>query len=74
MGRAGEIAHKILVWSYERGTIQYDVICILILAFVFLVPPACFVKKRASQNEGSASSREAARASLDDSTPENHKN
>ncbi len=36
----------VLVWSYNRGTIQYDIICILILAFVFLVPPSCFVAKK----------------------------
>lgn len=39
-------SHKILVWSYERGTIPYDILCVLILAFVFLVPPSCFSKKR----------------------------
>jgi hypothetical protein len=38
--------HNIFVWSYERGTLQYDIICALILAFVFLVPPSCFVVKR----------------------------
>jgi hypothetical protein len=36
----------ILVWSYERGTLQYDIICALILLFIFLVPPSCFVSKR----------------------------
>jgi hypothetical protein len=39
---------NILVWSYERGTIQYDIICALILAFIFFVPPSCFVAKRAA--------------------------
>ena len=29
---------KILFWSYERGTWQYDVMCVLILAFVFAMP------------------------------------
>jgi hypothetical protein len=37
---------SIFVWSYERGTIQYDIICALILAFIFLVPPSCFVSKK----------------------------
>ena len=45
MPRRGGTAHKILVWSYERGTWQYDVLCGLILAFVFLVPKSCFVKR-----------------------------
>ncbi|MBP1622667.1 MAG: hypothetical protein H6Q07_687 [Acidobacteria bacterium] len=39
--------HNIFVWSYERGTLQYDIICALILAFIFFVPPSCFVAKRA---------------------------
>lgn len=29
---------KTLFWSYERGSWQYDVMCVLILAFVFLAP------------------------------------
>jgi hypothetical protein len=40
------ILRHIFVWSYERGTIQYDIICILILAFIFFVPPGCFNAKR----------------------------
>jgi hypothetical protein len=43
MSRIGRIAKNILVWSYERGTIQYDIICALILAFIFFVPRSCFV-------------------------------
>jgi hypothetical protein len=37
--------HNLFVWSYERGTLQYDILCALILAFVFFVPPSCFVAK-----------------------------
>ena len=33
---------SILLWSYERGTWQYDVLCILILAFIFLTPSSLF--------------------------------
>ncbi|MBN2339429.1 MAG: hypothetical protein JXP48_12915 [Acidobacteria bacterium] len=40
-------SRKIFVWSYGRGTIQYDIICILILAFIFLVPRGCFVRNSA---------------------------
>ena len=29
---------KILFWSYERGSWQYDVMCVVILAFIFFVP------------------------------------
>jgi hypothetical protein len=49
MSSLRKIAHNIFVWSYERGTIQYDIICALILAFIFLVPPSCFVAKKAGR-------------------------
>jgi len=29
---------RFLLWSFDRGSIQYDVICGLILAFIFLTP------------------------------------
>ena len=37
---------NLMIWTYERGTLQYDIICALILAFIFLVPRSCFVRKR----------------------------
>jgi len=33
---------KILFWSYERGSWQYDVMCVLILAFIFFSPNLMF--------------------------------
>ena len=30
------------MWSFERGSVQYDVICFVILAFIFLTPTAVF--------------------------------
>ena len=33
---------NVLLWSYARGTWQYDVLCILIIAAVFLVPSSFF--------------------------------
>jgi hypothetical protein len=38
---------KILFWSYERGSWQYDVMCVLILAFIFFSPNFLF-QSRAS--------------------------
>ena len=35
---------KTLFWSYERGSWQYDVMCVLILAFIFFVPSSLFHK------------------------------
>jgi hypothetical protein len=39
---------NLTIWLYSRGTLQYDIICILILAFIFFVPPSCFVKGEAT--------------------------
>jgi hypothetical protein len=33
---------KVLFWSYERGSWQYDLLCALILAFIFLSPNELF--------------------------------
>jgi hypothetical protein len=46
MKQNGWIKRYILIWTYVRGTLQYDIICALILAFIFLVPRGCFIKKR----------------------------
>ena len=35
------VSHAIF-WAYERGSWQYDVICAVILAFIFLTPRAWF--------------------------------
>ena len=45
MKKNGWFSRYILIWTYGRGTLQYDIICILILAFIFLIDPACFNKK-----------------------------
>ena len=37
---------NLIIWTYERGTLQYDIICALILAFIFLVPRSCLVRRR----------------------------
>lgn len=39
---------KILFWSYERGSWQYDVMCVLILAFIFLSPNTIFQSRSMS--------------------------
>ena len=30
---------RFLLWSFDRGSIQYDAICAVILGFIFLTPP-----------------------------------
>ena len=46
--------YRIIVWSYDRGTLPYDVLCALILAFIFLVPRSCFLKKQAAETSAAA--------------------
>ncbi|MFP5260279.1 MAG: hypothetical protein ACLGJB_00050 [Blastocatellia bacterium] len=39
---------KVLFWSYERGSWQYDIMCVLILAFIFFGPNNVFHSHRSS--------------------------
>ena len=36
---------KFVQWQHERGTWQYDIFCLLIIAFIFLTPKTWFDKK-----------------------------
>ena len=36
------VVKKVLLWDYQRGSWQYDVIVIAIVAFVFLMPRSIF--------------------------------
>ena len=33
---------RIILWDHERGSWQYDVFCLLIIAFIFLTPNSWF--------------------------------
>ena len=33
---------KVIFWRYRRGSWQYDILCALILAFIFLTPREVF--------------------------------
>ncbi|MET0752184.1 MAG: hypothetical protein ABWZ66_02375 [Pyrinomonadaceae bacterium] len=35
----------IILWKYERASWQWDVLCLLIIAFIFLTPKAWFEKR-----------------------------
>jgi len=41
---AWRVFKKIVFWSYGRTTWQYDVLCVLILCFVFLTPKSWFAQ------------------------------
>lgn len=36
---------KIILWNYERASWQWDVLCLLIVAFIFLTPKTWFERK-----------------------------
>jgi hypothetical protein len=36
---------NVIQWNYERGTWQYDIFCLMIIAFIFLTPKAWFDKR-----------------------------
>jgi hypothetical protein len=36
---------NVILWNYRRGTWQYDVFCLLIIAFIFLTPKSWFDRK-----------------------------
>ena len=36
---------NVILWNHERGTWQYDIFCLLIIAFIFLTPPEWFEGK-----------------------------
>jgi hypothetical protein len=40
--RTSLVIKRSIFWSYERGSWQYDIICVLILAFIFLTPTHWF--------------------------------
>jgi len=43
MGLISDTAKKIAFWNYSRTSWQWDVLCVVILAFIFLTPKSWFV-------------------------------
>ena len=42
MGFLSNTAKKLLFWNYPRTSWQWDVLCVLILVFIFLTPKSWF--------------------------------
>ncbi|HEY3130695.1 MAG TPA: hypothetical protein VGL91_14660 [Acidobacteriota bacterium] len=42
MRKIGRAIVSVLLWSYERGSWQYDVMCLLIIAFILFTPRSWF--------------------------------
>jgi uncharacterized protein YlxW (UPF0749 family) len=40
-----ESLKKLILWNHSRGTWQYDLFCLLIIAFIFLTPKSWFEKR-----------------------------
>jgi hypothetical protein len=43
---------KIFFWNYERNTWQWDVLCVLILVFIFLTPKGWFQNSERAKQPG----------------------
>jgi hypothetical protein len=43
MGFISDTAKKIVFWNYPRTSWQWDVLCVLILCFIFLTPKSWFL-------------------------------
>jgi hypothetical protein len=42
---------KIFFWNYERNTWQWDLLCVVILTFIFLTPKSWFASGERPQNK-----------------------
>lgn len=45
---------RLILWDHERGSWQYDVFCLLIIAFIFLTPNSWFDKSDKATKSPSA--------------------
>ncbi|MCI0663909.1 MAG: hypothetical protein L0220_22865 [Acidobacteria bacterium] len=49
---------NVVLWSYERGSWQYDVLCLLIIGTIFLAPSSFFGDRdRPAQSQAKISAR-----------------
>jgi hypothetical protein len=54
---------RVVFWRYPRGSWQYDILCGLILVFIFLTPKAVF-DGRAFSEQGDSPETEEQRVSV----------
>jgi hypothetical protein len=68
MAKIGGTLRNVFIWTYPRGTVPYDIICALILLFIFLTPRACFFRMAPASEPDARTHQEspgAAATSLD---------
>lgn len=51
MGFLMSTARKIVFWNYPRTSWQWDVLCVLILVFIFLTPKSWFENTKFRRNQ-----------------------
>ncbi|MBX7221105.1 MAG: hypothetical protein K1Y36_14250 [Blastocatellia bacterium] len=56
MGHIIGFFRAIWFWHYERGTWQYDVMCVAILAFIFFIPTSFFDERKPRATKSPAAS------------------
>jgi hypothetical protein len=52
MGFISDTSKKIVFWNYSRTSWQWDVLCVLILVFIFLTPKSWFANASYQQKGG----------------------
>ena len=60
---------KIFFWTYPRGCWQYDLICLAILAFIFLTPPSIWDGSAFNQPDRDDRSSEERQARIGEPQP-----
>jgi len=50
---------NIVWWAYERASWQWDLLCLLILAFIFLTPKEWFEKRERLTTKNATVSRQS---------------
>lgn len=73
MAKPSGTFRNIIIWSYERGTLQYDIICALILAFIFFVPKSCMTARSAEAPTHASSVQTQQEAPTEHQTSQNTK-
>jgi hypothetical protein len=69
MSQKGSTWRNIFVWTYDRGTLPYDILCGLILVFIFFVPRSCFAPKKPIDSSVQGKVEQATSAKQVSSTP-----
>jgi hypothetical protein len=45
MGKVKHFLGQVFLWKFDRGSLAYDIMVILILLFIFVMPRSCFERR-----------------------------